>query len=116
MEFPEGLVEVAFTINFMGQSKTPNITFTTCIAAESWAEWHLLHLAENGSQIEMLPDIGERWSIVERRRGKSDSGCFKWEHDQDRGSKGYHERARTLFDTWRPTRHHHTLDLEKSND
>ena len=66
MEFPEGHDEIAFTINFHRSVKTSHITFNTCIAAESWAEWHLLHLAENESQVQMFPDISKKWSIVER--------------------------------------------------
>ena len=114
MEFPEGHDEIAFTINFMGQSKhqiSPSLhaSLQNLGLSGTYSIWLRMDLK--------LKCFGHRRKvIVERRRGKSDSGCFKWEHDQGRGSKGYHERARTLFGTWRPTRHHHTLDLEKSND
>ena len=29
----------------------------------SWAEWNVFHLAKNGSQVQMFPDISKRWSI-----------------------------------------------------
>ena len=68
MEFPEGHDEIAFTINFMGQSgRHISSSLQSIITAESWAEWHVLHLAKNESQVRMFPDIGKRWSIVEGR-------------------------------------------------
>ena len=116
MEFPEGHDEIAFTIHFMGQSKSqipPSLhaSLQNLGLSGIYSIWPRMDLKSKCFWTSTKG--GPSW---QKRRGKSDFGCFNWEHDQDRGSEGYHERARTLFDTWRPTPHHHTLDLEKSND
>ena len=92
--------------------KTSYIIFDTIITAESWVEWNISHLAKNASQVQMFPDISKRWSIVERRWGKGDSGCLNWTRDRDRGSKRHHTRMWIPVVTWRAMWHCYAADLE----
>ena len=46
--------------------KTSHIIFDAIITAGSRVEWNIFHLAKNGSQVQMFPDISKRWSIMER--------------------------------------------------
>ena len=48
------------------KSQTSYIIFDTIITAGSRIEWNIFHLAKNGSQVQMFPDISKRWSIMER--------------------------------------------------